>query len=275
LPTSFEDQVDERGWAAGAVIPQALLPKLTPHIARPTQPETIITADDWLIVISQTCDVVQRKLENEPFVEVLHCKPIAGLRSEFQGRKSTRRLDFRPNKDAHGQVVLSAHAIADRYIIPREFFVEHSPDPDRCLSDKAVGNLQQWYALRYTRPAWPDEFCERIKKVRKELVAAVRMVESDDIEVRVAIAERDDELPDNLPYHVSVFIVVDQNVWINYPNVRKEAFSAFSAFVSALSNCDGVEVNKKLSGVKSGDDFSWQLTRTTDEWNFANLSSED
>lgn len=276
MPLSFGAQLGKKGWQAGAVIPRAMLPELGPHMARPAgnaAPE--VAAADWLVVVSQTCDVVQAKLESEPLIEVLHCKPVAQLRPEYQGRKSTRRLDFRPNKERHEGVMLSAHAIADRYVVPRNLFADHEPDPNRSLGANAVANLQQWYALRYTRPAWPDNLVARLTKGNKKLAAALKQQTVDDVEVRVAIAEKDEELEADHDYHLAVFFVVDQVVWDTSPGVREVGHKAFAEFVSVLGACKGVVVNQELSGVRSGEDFTWQMTRTTDEWNFANLSQQD
>ena len=144
------------------------------------------------------------------------------------------------------------------------------------MSDGAISNLQQWYALRYTRPAWPDPFIDRFdKKAKKKLAAALKLLSTDGVEVRVAIAENDRELEADQTYHMAVFFVVDQLVWGSDPVVREEANKAFAAFVSALAECKGVEPDQELRGVKTGDEFTWQLTRTTDEWNFANLSDQE
>ena len=253
-----------------------MLPLIATHLTLPGQLLIEILEVHWLVVISQTCDVVQPKLENEPFLEVLHCRLEPQLRSEFQGRKSTRRLDFRPNKITHAGVVLSAHAIADRHVVPRDLFIGHAPDGARSLSATAVTNLQQWYALRYARPAWPDSFNSRFdKKVKKKLADALKIMTADDVEVRIAIAENAQELSAEEPYHVAVFFVVDQKVWDNEPEIREQALKSFAEFSSVLAACMGIVVNEELSDVRSGDDFSWQLTRTTDEWNFANLSELD
>jgi len=252
-----------------------MLPNVGPYLTQCGNAQPVIVPDDWIIVISQTCDVVQANHPNEPFVEVLHCRRIQELRGEYQGRRSTRRLDFRPNKTSHGDVVLSAHAVADRYVIPREILRDANPDPARSLSDIAVSNLQQWYALRYTRPAWPDAFNERFdNKAKKRLSNAVKLLPIDEVEVRVAIAEKDLELDAETPYHLAVFFVVDQTAWNDDPGIREKVYASFSEFMATADACRGVVVNQEVSGVKSGDEFSWQLTRVTDEWNFANLSDQ-
>lgn len=275
MPPSFGEQLSEKGWEAGAVVPEAMLPQLGPYMARPGLPAPEVLTAHWLLVVSHTCDVLA-KSQSEPLVEVLHCAPIAKVRQQFRGRRSTRFLDFAPNRLSHPLIALSAHALNDKYVIPRAFFLDHEPDANRRLSPSAVNNLQQWYALRYTRPAWPDAFNQRFDKdAREKLQAAVGLLSTDDVEVRVSIAEKDAELNDDQPYHLAVFVVVDQVVWDNTPTVRQEAYAAFAAFVSAVEGCKGVKVNHELSGVRSGDEFTWQLTRATDEWNFANLSDDE
>lgn len=93
----------------------------------------------------------------------------------------------------------------------------------------------------------------------------------DEVEVRVALAPRDAELVDGKPYRVAVWFVVDAESWaVNVP-LRTAAQAAFSEFLSILRSCQGIAIHED-SGVCSGDDFTWQKTSRSDEWNFANLS---
>ena len=272
---SFGSDLDAKGWQAGAVVAQDMMPLVVPLLARAGLAPPDVGRGDWLVVVSQTCDVVAAKEDAEPLLEILHCRPVEKLRAEFQGRKSTRRLDLRPNKDEHPAVVLSAHAIADRYEVPRALFMGHEPDHQRSLSANAVTNVQAWYSLRYTRPAWPDAFNERWAPVKKALLKVLDPLKEDVAEVRVAILERDDELAAGSDYHVTVFFVVDDATWSDDPQARLAAQAAFAEFFSALGNCDGIDVDKDLSDVLPGGVFSWQLTRSTDERNFANLSHQE
>lgn len=276
MPDSLGSQLDGKGWQAGAVIPHDRIPPLLPHLTRHGKEPPIVEAHDWLVVVSQTCDVVQHDLEKEPLVEVLHCRPVEELRADYRGRKSTRQLDFRANNETHANVFLTAHATVDRYVVPREILLEFSPDEQRHLSDRAIINLQEWYALRYTRPAWPDAFANRItRNAKKKLAATLKLVPTDDVEVRVAIKQYDQELPDEQSYNISVYFVVDQSHWDESEELRVTAYKAHADFVNTLDSCPGITVDHEFGGVKGGDEFSWQLTRTTDEWNFANLSEQD
>ena len=270
------DEVAEQGWCTGAVVPQGMLPAIAQHLTRPGAAAVEVAADHWLVVVSQTCDVVARTLEAEPFVEVLNCKPIKKPRAQYRDFRSTRILDFRPNRDTHEAVALSAHAVADRYLVPRELLRDQPPDADRHLSSEAAQRIMAWYALRAGRPSWPDAFVKRIDKDSEDaLEAAIEPLKEDIAEVRVGIAEKDQELGDDQAYHVAVYFIVDAEIWESDVEGREAINTAFATFVSKLNGCDGIEVDQGLSEVVSGDEFTWQETRATDEWNFANLSHRE
>ncbi len=273
---SLGEQVDAQGWFSGAVIPMAMAEAALPYFARHNVDQVEIKDVDWLVVVSQTCDIVCHSELQEPFIEVLLCRPIEALRGEYQGRKSTRILDLKPNPRLHPELALTAHAVRDRYTIPRSFLIGGKPDDKRVLSEAAIANIQQWYALRYTRPAWPDAFNARFSRgMKKRLAAALKGIPTDEVEVRVAIAESEDELEDAEDYHIVVFFIVDQEQWDNSPAIREAATLAYASFISAIEECPNIDVNPEIGGVLSGDAFSWQQTRSTDEWNFANLSDND
>jgi hypothetical protein len=273
---AFGDDVAQRTWQTGSVLPADLLLQLAPHLTRPGQAPTPVGADHWLVVISQTCDILATRLDAEPYVEVLHCKPVAGKpRKGRRDLQSTRHLDFRPNRETHAELVLGAHAIADRYIIPRELLAAHDPDPSRRLSDVASHRVLAWYALRAARPSWPNAFVDRISGAKDALENALEPLVEQVAEVRVAIAESDVELETDQSYHVAVYFVVDETTWNTDPNGRAAIYAAFGRFVGELAACDGIEVDQDLSQVISGGEFRWQAAQATDEWNFANLSHRE
>jgi len=117
---AFGDDIAERGWQTGSVVPAEMLPELAQHLTRHGQRPALVAEADWLVVTSQTCDVVAPKLDAEPLVEVLHCRPHVGKpRKQYRDLQSTRQLDFRPHRTAQPGLVLTAHATVDRYVIPR------------------------------------------------------------------------------------------------------------------------------------------------------------
>ncbi len=273
---AFGDNVAEHGWQTGSVVPVAMLPALAQHLKQPGQEPIQVVDADWLVVISQTCDILAPKLEAEPLVEILHCRPHAGKpRKGRRDLESTRYLDYRPNRGMHQGLVLAAHATADRYVIPRELLTEFAPDPSRGLDDAAAKKVLAWYSLRAGRPSWPDPFCDRVRAVRGSLEDALDKLSDEVAEVRVAIAEKNQDLEPEQSYHIAVFFVVDEDVWYEDVEGRKAVYDAFAKFVATLNDCNGVDVDEGLSSVVPGNEFSWQDTKQTDLWDFANLSHRD
>ena len=263
------------GWQCGSLIPASLyrdIEALAPSQHRePLRPQDA----DWLLVLSQTCDVLAGTLDQEPHVELLWCRAIPAPRAQFRDLRSTRRLDFRPHRQTHPEVVLSAHAAHDRYVVPRAVLERGAPRADRMLSAVSIHRLQAWLALRYSRPAWPDEFVTRIAPAHEAIVTALEGVGRDDIaEVRIAIAPNDAELTGSESYRLVVYFVVDENVWNTDAPGRQRIHVAFSAFLSALGRCAGIEVDQE-SRVLSGARFTWQQMQVTEPWNFANLTWRD
>ncbi|MEI8572888.1 hypothetical protein J0667_13125 [Methylomonas sp. WH-1] len=275
---AFGDDITLRGWRTGSVISVEMLTLLQPHLTRHDQQSTLVATDDWLVVISQTCDIVAPKLEAEPLVELLLCKPISGKpRKGQRNLESTRYLDFRPNRETHPDIVLSAHAVADRHVIPRDLLTTNEPDRVRWLDHISSQRILAWYALRAGRPSWPNNLCDRIRNATGALKDALDLdlFANDKSEVRVAIAEKDQELENGESYHLAVYFVVDEDTWNGDSDDRKAINIAFAKFVSELDACEGIDVNQDLSGVVPGNEFSWQETQQTDQWNFANLSHRD
>ena len=272
MAETLGEQLDALGWQSGSVVPESLYDEIatvtaSPHRA-PLQPQD----EEWLVVLSQSCDVVARSMAQEPHVELLLCHPVSQPRAQFLDLRSTRQLDFRPNRADQPDLLLTAHAAHDRYIIPRSVLTQGTPRVDRKLSPESIRRLQAWIALRYSRPAWPNEFVARIAQAQKAILRALETVGHHDIaEVRVALAPNDAELPSSESYRLAVFFVVAEETWNAQPAERERIQAAFNAFIAALERCPGVELDE-VSGVVSGAEFTWQQMQMTDSWNFANLT---
>jgi hypothetical protein len=273
LPGTLGEDLNALGWRTGAVAPHPFVAAIAQFLQNPGCAPAQVDQAHWLVVVSQSCDVVAHTIKQEPYVEVLHCTPIAKLRRQTKELRSTRVLDFKPNPDTHPELVLTAHATADRYLVPRELLLQTAPDPTRHLGEPSRIRMSAWYSLRYGRPAWPNNFNARIDTDKFEEI--LEPLADDIAEVRVSIVERDQELDEGTPYHVAVYFVVDEKVWNEEPEQREAAQLVFADFVSALAACPGIEVIQKLSEVVSGAKFTWQSMQLSDAWNFANLSYKE
>lgn len=271
MPTHGETLL-RLGWLAGSVLAPAGLEFVRPYLRHAgEEPPRALDPHDWWIVASQSCDLLHHNDENEPFVELLRGCPVQGKpRTQFVDLRSTRRIDFRPNRQKFPDLVLTAHATIDRYVVPRSALVGSSPDPDRVLSEIATERIQAWLALRASRPAWPNALVERLKAVQQRLVTALENVRDDVAEVRVAINPKT-ELTDDRPYKVVVWFVVPHDKYES-ADVRATVQAAYATFTGALARCVGVSLDVDISGVVSGDDFSWGEFRGSELWNFSYLT---
>jgi hypothetical protein len=273
LPGTLGEDLNALGWRTGAVVPHSFVESMTQFLQNPGHRPAQVNETHWLVVVSQSCDVVAHTVKQEPYMEVLHCTPIPKLRRQTRELRSTRVLDFKPNPNTHPQLVLTAHATADRYLVPRELFLQTASDPTRQLAEPSRIRMSAWYSLRYGRPAWPNNFNARIDGDKLEEI--LQPLADDIAEVRVSIVERDQELDEHTPYRVAVYFVVDEKIWNEEPEQREAAQLVFADFVSALAACPGIEVMQNLSEVVSGAKFSWQSMQLSDAWNFANLSYKE
>lgn len=275
MPT-YAETLNAGGWRSGSVLPLNLHELVRPHLRHGQEPPLErIDAEDWLIVISQTCDLLAHNDIAEPHVELLLAHPIQGQpRTQYRDLNSTRCIDFRPNRLLLPDKVLTGHATKDRYLVPRELLLTANPHVERILSSAAIKKLQNWLSLRASRPAWPDAFVERLNTVRHELKAALTPLSDEISEVRISIGPKDRELPANEKYRIAIYFVV-AGEHFDLLAVRTQVIECFHNFVRTIRRCAGIEIDDDLSEVVSGDVFTWAEVESSDLWNFAFLSQND
>lgn len=158
MPT-LGDSVAANHWEQGAVLPSSLMAQAV--ALRPSCLPGSVGPDDWLVVMSHPCDLVNPRPANEPTVEVLRLTPQAARRpdSGLILGQNPRRLSLVAATTA-GTVVLHAWA-HDRWSVPRELLATAAADQDRKLAPRVVATIAIWLAKRYVRAAFPTCFDER------------------------------------------------------------------------------------------------------------------
>lgn len=267
-PNRIGERIAANGWKTGSVFSEKLTERIARHLQRSGQPPRAVGKNEWLIVVSQACDVVARKLSQEPYVEVLVAVERRRIDSPKAFLRSTRFLSFHAQP---GGTVLEAHA-TDRFWIPRELLDGFSPDAKRSLSNRATQRVCHWLSLRYTRVAWPDALVKRLPSLQ-EMEVVFQNVANSLAELRVAITQIDEELSPGQPYRLTVFAVMDADEFETNPESRAACTKAFHELLDRLRRCKDIEVSED-SDFLSGDKFSWQLLQMTHEWNLANLTDQ-
>jgi hypothetical protein len=219
-------------WRQGAVVPRALVPAgiLPPEIGQEAK----------LVIISHDCDIVQPSLDAEPFVELLIAKPLPEEHKDgtlFRGRNS-RKLQFWAAGDVPRQLYeISAH---DRFRISRRLLEHQQPDGSIRLDHRSIATLAAWFAKRYNRSSFPTAFNNRIpKKIWKKIKRALER-DGDDVLIFMGLSSMD-ELPQDIPYQVSVRVVVPRDAIEN--DLREQsALAVVAALRTYLSQCEGVKI---------------------------------
>lgn len=121
--------------------------------------------DRRLVVISQSCDVVQRSDQAEPEVELLVLQPIEKLDGAFTSGKHSRNLHL--NSKLAGEVASYSTTPFHKLRLPREALLAWHPSPEEFLPDREIRAITHWLAARYVRAAFPDDFEGRLRGVPK------------------------------------------------------------------------------------------------------------
>lgn len=210
------DVIAANHWEQGSVLPGPLAVQAV--ALRPSWMQGSVSADDWLVVVSHPCDLVNPRPANEPAIEVLRMTVQPGARpdSGFVLGKNPRRLAVvgLDGSSASGTTVLHGWA-HDRWSIPRELLTRGTPDPNRRLPQRVVSTLAIWLAKRYVRAAFPGRFDERWRgdrlqhlKAWTDLIAAHGSVLSG-VYLRL---NTEAELHDlSLPYVVTMLVLYDRD----------------------------------------------------------------
>lgn len=227
------------GWRQGAILGHKLAKSARSH-----GPAAVtIDDEDWLIVTSHDCDVVNFSLDKEPVVEMMRAAVVQAKKVDKQQASGRNpRTMHLAIVDGDAPVVLSL-SVHERWFIPRELLLQEPPV--RYLPDKDRRLVAEWLAKRYIRAAFPTAFDLRwrakLKDWQKLLKKHSEWIQG--IYLRLSTL---DELPDEKPYkcHLLVAVPHEKRGGADWPKKRDELEQAIEAFWDQFKpgiECAGVE----------------------------------
>jgi len=146
--------IEAHGWRQGSVLGPELL-----RAARERAPAGITLLDnDWLIVTSHDCDVVNGQLEKEPVVDVLRSEVLERKGPDKQQAWGRNPRVLQVQVEGDPPVILSAK-VHERFTLDRALLA--TEPPVRALDNKARRLIAEWLAKRYIRAAFPNAFDAR------------------------------------------------------------------------------------------------------------------
>lgn len=164
-----------------------------------------------VIVITHDCDLPHG---SELCVEVIVAEMVVKEDPQLSYAKNPRRLHLAYEGINAAPLILELRH-GDRRSVPKGDFAERAvKDHSLALPIDAKRILKQWLAARYGRPAFPNEFEERLRKGKVE--RKIAKILQPDAKYLVGLffdlgEQRGTEAAEGEPYALSVSVVYDAN----------------------------------------------------------------
>ena len=146
-----------------------------------------------------------------------------------------------PPSESGGRVSRLEISIHGRFRIRKEKLADLTASDTAKIENGDVRLLSRWIARRYTRPAFPDAFNQRLGAVDRRLEALFKSPDGEVVSglfLDVADVEHDRDTP----YGMGVRIAATVETWED--EGRRQMLQSFEErLVSILDRCDGVDVS--------------------------------
>lgn len=165
-------ELEKSGWRQGSVIKDEDLAQLFGEDLSDFG-EGVVA-----IVASQSCDIANDNLDDDPNIEISIARLIDKKNGNYANNKNPRTLHLdvsvlKPDEEGIDTAYLELKAF-EKIAFDKRAFKGISPDPHRNIL-KHQYDYVSWLSARYSRPALPTEFNDRIiqadpKNKRKKIV---------------------------------------------------------------------------------------------------------
>jgi hypothetical protein len=201
-PERIRQELLERGWKQGSVLPPALSSEVRLNAFADTPSDT----DTAFLVVSQDCDVVNGRLDREPAVEVIAAQLLSHGEKRFEECRDPRTLHVKlTRKDGTPQVV--GIQIRNRGSLDRRLLLAHSPGDELVAPPPAVSRISSFLGRRYIRPAFPDAFEKRFERAKEKLIGLLRRYHEHILDIQLRLEPSADIEPSS-DYHLWIYVIV-------------------------------------------------------------------
>lgn len=223
--------------------------------------------DDIYLIISHDCDLMA-SLQTEEKIEIIKCifvEPDGNLTFGANVRKLhlpinhqgiLKHIEVRPQ---------------NKILIDKDKCIGLNPDGNFILTPKNLKLLQAWLAARYRRHAFPDTLTERLKKVEKSIqkIGKTATITKGIISVFIEVDPPTDELPEDQPYELNIFVVYDSEAISGKANATSLFTQIKKAIENAQAQGEALEANIEI---RADTEFTLKDIRNSSEWRFEYLS---
>ena len=157
------DKLEKAGWRQGSIIKSVDTAEILEFIGHSNDDSLV------LIVASQSCDITYSNLKSDPNIELSVARRVETINGNLTHNKNPRvlhtTLQIRTNDaDIYRKQHVELKAY-EKYAAPKECLIDLTPDNDSLLNATHLEGYISWLAARYSRPALPTEFNNRISAV--------------------------------------------------------------------------------------------------------------
>lgn len=168
----------------------------------PVKLDVSYSDDSFCVVITQDCDIVHTKTEDEPFVEFIIGDPTSD--KSCKNGKNPRKLHLENNEKTFEFIV------HNRFFVKKEKLSDYKFTDSNELGILTAENkkiLKKWLGNRYIRAAFPDEFNKRLSKTNINKKLLDKTISSKVSHIFFEVEDR--ELSEKETYTLNVMVVVD------------------------------------------------------------------
>ncbi len=154
-------QLEEAGWRQGSIVRTSDNEYVFKLLGLDNEPEAI------LLTASQSCDIANNNTDIDPYVEFIYGISIDTLNGNCTHSKNPRILHTqvlcRTSDESVSSDLNVELKVSGKWVIAKENLAQMTPDPDRVMEYKNLRSFVAWLAARYSRPALPTAFNDRIR----------------------------------------------------------------------------------------------------------------
>jgi hypothetical protein len=216
-------------------------------------------------VVSQDCNIVHSSYDSEPYVEVAIAREMDREDGNLLHGKNPRRLQFRTSDGKLHEINIHDVQRLDRHVL-----VARSPDNSVYIDDETVRQIGRWLGKRYTRPAFPDSFNERIRSAQPKIASKLKSHGALITGLYLRLSTND-ELPPSQIYGVDLRVTARADT-LEDESLEAQLLSVVAYLEKYLNGCEGVEAEVRLD---SEGQFTLEDRRLTQRWDYDYLSDRN
>jgi len=227
--------------------------------------------DTRLLIISQTCDLIQGSFENEPYFEVLCLHPLKQApNGGYRGGKNSRRIEF--SFDLTEDSVNYWYALPyERHLINRKLLLNKLKPSSLFLDEQTLKMILCWLSRRYTRTAFPESFVNRINTRKKQVGGKFSHLNSHISNMYVRIYPFT-ELENYNQYDMEIMLVMDAEKFDNVEQYE-QCKNIKNQLEHQLNQCNGINVLD--ISIDSTASITIEDLKGYLEWDYSYLSFRD